>query len=71
MILEDAEPKRDVIENDTDEYFVLVARMSAQPVALISQIPKSTPWIVVCVKIAEELRMNGIITGIERARRDA
>lgn len=49
---------------------MLVARISVPPV-LVSQMPMSTPWMVVWRKVAVGLRMNDVIYGIERARRDA
>ena len=61
---------RSAICIDTGEYFVLVARTSVS-VALMFQRPTSTPWMIVWRKVAEGLRMNGVMLGIERARRDA
>ena len=55
---------------DTGEYFVLVARTSIS-VWLISQRPRSTPFMVVWWKVAEGLRMNRVIFNIDKARRDA
>ena len=49
---------------------MLVARTSVS-VVLISHRPTWTPWMVVWRKVAEGLRVNGVMLGIERARRDA
>ena len=49
---------------------MLVIRTSTS-VALISQRPTSTPWMVVWRKVDEGLRMNRVIFNIEKARRDA